>query len=142
VEKSLSDLPKGGLVERLRKFNGAPEKALQNDELLNLMSPTIHADFELSETYERHPESSLESPMTIYGRLENHEVEAGRLGAWIKMTAGVCEVRMFPGGHFYLNGSWVIFLRTFAGDLPRLRLQIDSRISTTITLRGGRFDVL
>jgi hypothetical protein len=49
---------------------------------------------------------------------------------------------MFPGGHFYLNSSRVIFLQTFAGDLLRLRLQIDPRISTTITLRGGRFDVL
>jgi medium-chain acyl-[acyl-carrier-protein] hydrolase len=72
VEKSLSDLPKGALVERLRKFNGAPEKALQNDELLNFMLPTIRADFELSETYEYHPESSLECPMAIYGGLEDH----------------------------------------------------------------------
>jgi surfactin synthase thioesterase subunit len=48
------------LVERLRKSNCASEKALQNGELLNLMSPTVRADFELSETYERHPESPLE----------------------------------------------------------------------------------
>jgi surfactin synthase thioesterase subunit len=47
-------------------------------ELLNLMSPTIRADFELSETYERHPESPLEWPMTIYGGPEDHEVEAVR----------------------------------------------------------------
>jgi surfactin synthase thioesterase subunit len=97
VGKSLSDLPKGALVERLRKFNGAPEKALQNDELLNLMSPKIRADFELSETYERHPESPLECPMTVYGGLEDHEVEAGQLAAWSEMTAATILPQQFAG---------------------------------------------
>ena len=36
---------------------------------------------------------------------------------------GACEVRMFPGGYFYLNSSQAIFLQTFAGDLLRLRIQ-------------------
>jgi surfactin synthase thioesterase subunit len=39
------------------------------------------------------------------------------------MTVGACEVRMFPGGHFYLNDPQSIFLQTFAGDLLRLRPQ-------------------
>jgi medium-chain acyl-[acyl-carrier-protein] hydrolase len=68
-------------------------------------------------------ESLPECPMTIYGGLENHEVEAGRLAAWSEMTVGACEVRMFPGGHFYLSGPQSIFLQTFAGDLLRLRPQ-------------------
>jgi medium-chain acyl-[acyl-carrier-protein] hydrolase len=56
------------------------------------MSPTIRADFELSEIYECHPESPLECSMTIYGGLEDYEVEAVRLAAWSEMTAGACEV--------------------------------------------------
>ncbi len=67
--------------------------------------------------------STSECPMTIYGGLEDHEVEAGRMAAWSEMTAGACEVRMFPGGHFYLNSSQATFLQTFVGDLLRLRLQ-------------------
>jgi surfactin synthase thioesterase subunit len=86
---------------------------------LDLTLPTIRADFELYETYEYHPESPLECPMTIYGGLEDREVEAERLAAWSEMTAGACEIRMFPGGHFYLNSSRSIFLQTFAGDLLR-----------------------
>jgi medium-chain acyl-[acyl-carrier-protein] hydrolase len=123
TEEPLSGLPKGALVKILREFGGAPEEALQNDELLDLMLPTIRADFELCETYAYHPEPPLECPMTIYGGLEDHEVEAGRLAAWSEMTVGACEIRKFPGGHFYLNSSQATFLRTFAGDLLRLRLQ-------------------
>jgi medium-chain acyl-[acyl-carrier-protein] hydrolase len=122
-DEPLSGLPKSALVKKLREFNGAPAEALQHDELLDLMLPTIRADFELCETYEYHPESPLECPMTIYGGLEDHDVEAGRLAAWSEMTVGACEIRMFPGGHFYLNNSREVFLRAFAGDLLRLRLQ-------------------
>ena len=122
-EEPLSGLPKSALVEKLHEFGGAPVEVLQNDELLDLMLPTVRADFELCETYEYHPESPLECPMTIYGGLEDHEVEAERLAAWREMTVGACEIRMFPGGHFYFNSSQLIFLQTFAGDLLRLRLQ-------------------
>jgi surfactin synthase thioesterase subunit len=123
LKESLSGLPKSALVKKLREFNGAPAEALQNAELLDLMLPTTRADFELCETYEYRPEPPLECPMTIYGGLEDREVEAGRLAAWSEMTVGDCEVRMFPGGHFYINSSRAIFLQTFAGDLLRLRLQ-------------------
>jgi medium-chain acyl-[acyl-carrier-protein] hydrolase len=123
LEESFSGLPKSELVKKLREFNGAPAEVLQNDELLELMLPTIRADFELYETYEYHPESPLECPMTIYGGMEDSKVEMGRLAAWSEMTAGACEIRMFPGDHFYLNSSRSIFLQTFADDLLRLRLQ-------------------
>jgi medium-chain acyl-[acyl-carrier-protein] hydrolase len=122
-EKLLSSLPKSALIEKLHEFGGAPVEVLQNDELLDLVLPTLRADFELCENYEYLVESPLECSMTIYGGLEDHEVEAERLAAWKELTVGACEIRMFPGGHFYFNSSPAIFLQTFAGDLLRLRLQ-------------------
>jgi medium-chain acyl-[acyl-carrier-protein] hydrolase len=122
-DELLSGLPKSELVKKLREFNGTPMEVLQNDGFLDLMLPTIRADFELCDTYEYHPEPPLECPMTIYGGLEDQEVEAGRLAAWSEMTVGACEIRMFPGDHFYINSLRSIFLQTFAGDLLRLRLQ-------------------
>jgi medium-chain acyl-[acyl-carrier-protein] hydrolase len=123
MEEPLSALPKSKLVKKLHEFNGAPAEALQNDELLELMLPTIRADFELCETYEYHPEPPLECPMTIYGGLEDHAVEVERLAAWSEMTVGTCEIRMFPGGHFYINSSRASFLQTFACDLLQVRPQ-------------------
>ncbi len=123
MEELLSGLPKGVLIEKLYEFNGTPAEVLQNDELLDFMLPTIRADFELCETYEYHPEPPLECPMTIYGGLNDREVEAESLAAWSEMTVGACKIRMFPGDHFYINNSRSIFLPTFAGDLLRLRPQ-------------------
>jgi surfactin synthase thioesterase subunit len=50
---------------------------LYSGELLELISPTIRADFELCEIYECHPESTLQCPAPIYGGPDNHDVEAG-----------------------------------------------------------------
>jgi len=122
-EEWLSSMPKSELVKRLHEINGATVEALQNEELLHLMLPTIRADLELYETYEYYPEPPLECAMTIYGGLDDPEVEAERLAAWGEMTLGACAIRMFPGGHFYLNDPQSIFLQTFAGDLLRSRLQ-------------------
>jgi surfactin synthase thioesterase subunit len=66
------------------------------------MLPTIRADSEHRETYEYHTESPLERLMTIYGELENREVESKRLAAWSEMIVGACMTRVFPDGHFYL----------------------------------------
>jgi medium-chain acyl-[acyl-carrier-protein] hydrolase len=122
-DESLYDLPKSALVKKLHELNGTPMEVLQDDELLELMLPTIRADFELCETYEYHPESPLECPMIIYGGLEDREVEAERLAAWSEMTVGASDIRMFPGDHFYINSLRSIFLQTLAGDLLRLCLR-------------------
>jgi medium-chain acyl-[acyl-carrier-protein] hydrolase len=125
----LSTLPKTALIEKLHEFNGTPPEVLRNDELLDLLLPTIRADFELCETYEYLSEAPLNCPMTIYGGIEDHKVERDRLAAWSEMTIGPSNIRMFPGGHFYINTSQSIFLQAFACDL----LQVCSRLQKAIS---------
>jgi medium-chain acyl-[acyl-carrier-protein] hydrolase len=131
-DELLSTLPRTELIKKLHEFNGAPQEVLQNNELLDLLLPMIRADFELCETYEYHPEAPLGCPLTIYGGIEDHEVKRDRLAAWSEMTVGPSNMRMFPGGHFYINTSQSIFLRTFAYDLLQSRSQ-----SQKETLPGG-----
>jgi medium-chain acyl-[acyl-carrier-protein] hydrolase len=122
-EELLSCLPRNALIKKLLELDGTPAEVLQNDELLDLMLPAIRADFELCDTYVYHLESPLECPITVYGGTDDLLIEAKRLDAWNEMTVGACEIRMFPGGHFYLNGLRSPFLQTFVDDLLRLRLQ-------------------
>lgn len=123
-DEPLSTLPKTELIMKLHEFNGTPPGVLQNDELLELFLPTFRADLELYDTYEYHPETPLSCPFTIYGGIEDHEVERERLAAWSEMTSGPSKIRMFPGGHFYINSSQSVFLQTFARDLLQLRSQL------------------
>jgi medium-chain acyl-[acyl-carrier-protein] hydrolase len=129
-DELLSTLPKAEFVKKLYEFEGTPLEVLQNDELLDLVLPTVRADFELCETYEYHSESPLDCPITIYGGLEDHEVEREGLAAWGEMTVGASTVRMFSGGHFYINTSRLIFLQTFARDLLQLLPQLQKAAQT------------
>jgi surfactin synthase thioesterase subunit len=122
--ESISALSKAALLKKLDKYNGTPPEVLQNDELLDLLLPSIRADFELCETYEYHHESPLSCPLTIYGGTDDNNVDREWLAAWREMSIGPSNMRMFPGGHFYFNTSQSLFFRTFSGDL----LQLCSRL--------------
>ncbi|UZW58376.1 thioesterase II family protein [Lysobacter enzymogenes] len=122
-DQAISALPRDALVDRLREFDGAPDEALRNEELLDLMLPAIRADFELCETYEFQSERPLDCSMTVYGGLEDGGVDSERLAAWSEMTQGECAVRMFPGGHFYINSAQASFLRALSTDMVGLHEQ-------------------
>src|SRR5262245_51550208 len=126
-EDRLSKLPKAELIEKLHKFNGTPPEVLRNDELLDLLLPTLRADFELCETYEYIPEAPLGCPITIYGGIDDQEVEREPLAAWAEMTIGSSKSRMFPGGHFYINTSHSVFLQTLARDLHKIVISLFRR---------------
>lgn len=119
-DERISGLSRQALIERLREFDGAPEEALRNDELLDLMLPAIRADFELGETYEFRSERPLECSMTIYGGMDDRGVDAERLEAWEEMTHGASELRMFPGGHFYINSAQSSFMHALSADIAKL----------------------
>lgn len=123
-DEPISTLPKTELIEKLHGFNGTPPEVLKDDELMDWLLPVIRADFELCETYEYHPEALLGCPLTIYGGIEDREVERGGLAAWSEMTTGLSTIRMFPGGHFYINTSQSLVLQTLAGDLIELCSQL------------------
>lgn len=80
-DELLSRLPRTALIKKLHEFKGTPPEALQNEELMDLLLPTIRADFELCETYEYNAEAPLGCPLTIYGGIEDHEVKRERLAA-------------------------------------------------------------
>jgi medium-chain acyl-[acyl-carrier-protein] hydrolase len=119
-EETLSTLPKAQLLKKLHEFNGTPVEALCNEELMDLLLPTIRADFTLCETYQYSEETPLSCPLTIYGGIDDAEVDRERIAAWSELVRGATNIRMFPGGHFFIHTSKSLFLPAFAADLRRL----------------------
>src|SRR5207244_548641 len=52
-------LPESEFVEALRHLDGTPQEVLQDPELMQLVLPTLRADFALCETYVYTPEAPL-----------------------------------------------------------------------------------
>lgn len=97
----LHTLPDLELIEVLKDFNGTPPDVLQHRELMDLLLPTIRADFALVDDYVYRPGLPLAMPITVLaGRQEDRTVE--QVEGWQKETLSDCNVHWFDGDHFFI----------------------------------------
>lgn len=96
----LSDLQ---LIEVLRQYEGTPAEVLDNGELMNILLPAIRADMEMCNTYLCDSEPPLDCPITVFGGLNDLVSTRSCLEGWRDYTTGPFTIRMFPGGHFFIQ---------------------------------------
>ena len=99
----IHQLPHDEFIDELRRFAGTPEEILQNEEIMELIMPLLRADFALGETYVYTSEPPLDLPVSAYGGVRDEEVDEEEISAWREQTSGEFQMKMFPGGHFFLN---------------------------------------
>ncbi|WP_371588627.1 thioesterase II family protein [Streptomyces virginiae] len=99
------DQPDQIVVAKLRSLGGLPEEVLAQPELLELLMPTIRADFSVCETYEYRPEPPLTCLIVAFAGTEDRDVPPARMAPWREQTSGVCVQHVLPGDHFFLRSS-------------------------------------
>lgn len=114
------NLPEAEFMEALHRLKGTPAEVLQQPELMQLMLPLLRADFALCETYAYTVEPPLDCPLSVFGGLEDGDVERQQLEAWASQTNAATKVRMLPGDHFFINTQQPLLLRALAHDLQHL----------------------
>ncbi|HEX8692609.1 MAG TPA: alpha/beta fold hydrolase [Longimicrobium sp.] len=123
-EPPIHSLPEPEFLDALRRFQGTPEEVLQNAEIMQLISPMLRADFALGETYAYREERPLAIPISSYGGRTDDEVSEEQAAAWREQTSAEFHLKMFPGGHFFLNTDRALVLeelsRELRGALARL----------------------
>jgi medium-chain acyl-[acyl-carrier-protein] hydrolase len=99
-------LPNDEFVAEIeRRFDGMPRAIRENQELLNLLLPTMRADIKLLETYEYTEEPPLENDVLAIGGTDDRAVSTAQIVDWRHHTSQRFTNRMFPGGHFFLFQS-------------------------------------
>jgi medium-chain acyl-[acyl-carrier-protein] hydrolase len=99
----MSGLTDAAFRAELRAFNGTPPAVLNNDELMQVVLPTLRADFELCETYTCAPEPPLDCPVLAVRGRDDHLTTAAELDAWRVHTRGPFQADDLPGGHFFVQ---------------------------------------
>jgi surfactin synthase thioesterase subunit len=69
------------------------------------------------ENYRYVEESPLDSPIAAFGGWEDGRATQVDLGAWRDLTRGDFALRMFPGGHFFLQSARAPLVETITGAL-------------------------
>jgi medium-chain acyl-[acyl-carrier-protein] hydrolase len=117
AEPDVHRLPDRALKERLQRLGGTPPPVLECDELMDLVLPALRADLEAFETHGHEPGPPLPVPMTILGGSSDRLARAEALEQWGRYTRESFDVRVFPGGHFFLHADEEAVVATVAETL-------------------------
>jgi surfactin synthase thioesterase subunit len=92
------------LVEELRTLGGTPTQVLANKELLNLILPSIRADFQLCGTYVPRQRRPLPSPLLVLGGTKDEISETPEnLSDWSLETIESFRIEMIEAEHFFVD---------------------------------------
>lgn len=104
-------------VESLRRLEGTPREVLDNPNLLQLLLPALRQDAAIYRNYTYAEEPPLDCPIRAYGGSNDPNVLPEHLDRWAAETTAAFAVRLFPGGHFYLQSNLKEFFAALAADL-------------------------
>jgi surfactin synthase thioesterase subunit/glycosyltransferase involved in cell wall biosynthesis len=104
-------------VDALRRLQGTPREVLDNPTLLQLILPALREDAAIYRNYIYAEEPPLHCPIRAYGGSDDPNVHRQHLEGWAAETTAAFAVRVFPGGHFYLQTHRQEFLAALALDL-------------------------
>jgi medium-chain acyl-[acyl-carrier-protein] hydrolase len=118
----LHPLPDREFLTGVGRFNGTPRAVLENAELMELILPTLRADFTVCETYVYRREDPLGCSLSAYGGLRDDQTRPDEIAAWQEHTLGAFTQRMFPGDHFFPFNETHLFLGTLSAELSQLNV--------------------
>src|SRR5262249_18199472 len=98
---------------------GTPQQVFEHPELLELLLPTIRADFALADSYAYAPKPPLDGPIVALGGRVDALVGVADLDAWHEYTTGHFARHLFEGDHFFLFTGSAAVARVLAGHLTR-----------------------
>ncbi|WP_305073038.1 thioesterase II family protein [Micromonospora okii] len=106
-----------GLLADVKKLSGTNAAVLGDPELLRAALPAIRNDYRAAETYEYTAGPKLSCPVTVFTGDADPKTTVDEARAWEEHTTGPFDLRVFPGGHFFLAQHQPAILRTISAAL-------------------------
>ncbi|MBN3911309.1 MAG: thioesterase [Nostoc sp. NMS1] len=117
IKPPLHILSDHDLQDELRSLNGTPKAVLESEELMQIFLPILRADFAVLETYIYTPKQPLESPITIFGGLQDQDVSHEALQAWREQTIAAFSLHEFNGDHFFIHSHQELLFKLISQEL-------------------------
>jgi surfactin synthase thioesterase subunit/glycosyltransferase involved in cell wall biosynthesis len=92
-------------LRELRRLEGMPAELLNDSAAMRAILPALRADAALYRNYIYLEDPPLDVPIRAYGGASDPRLRPEHLEGWAEQTTASFAVRMFPGGHFYLNDA-------------------------------------
>jgi surfactin synthase thioesterase subunit len=106
-----------GLLADVRELSGTDPLVLGDEEMLRAALIAIRADYRAAETYRYRPVPPLRCPITAFTGDTDPKTTIDEVRAWRTHTTGAFDMKVFPGGHFFLVRHQAAILRAVAEAL-------------------------
>lgn len=117
---SLAD---GPLLDELqRRFGDLGGTLLDDPEVRDVVLPTLRADLLLLEGARAERADPVSCPITVYAGSVDPSTGLAELLGWQNVTRGRFRIKLFPGGHFFLNQRRDALLQDIRETLGGARL--------------------
>jgi medium-chain acyl-[acyl-carrier-protein] hydrolase len=130
----INNLPQPEFIEGLKQLNGTPKEVLENEVLMQLITPLLRADLAVHEDYVYAEEAPLTCDILAFGGLHDSEVGRDGISAWRGHTEGEFLQRMVPGDHFFIQSAQSLFLRMLSSELYQVIKKIKPATSVSQAL--------
>jgi len=112
-------LPDAQFIARLSDMNGTPREVVEHRELMEMLLPTLRADFTLCDTYTYVPDAPLECPIAALSGTDDAIANPEQMEPWRDQTSAAFNLHTFSGGHFFLNTLQQSVIKTVAEELAK-----------------------
>lgn len=116
----IHNLSDESFIRRLEELGGTPAEVLQNKELLELLMPTLRADFAVIDTYKYTPGAPLACPITVVSGSADLYASGPTMEGWRLQTSDTLSFHELQGGHFFIHALEHELRQIVASDLERL----------------------
>lgn len=90
------------LIAEVKRLAGTDARLLGDEEIMRLALPALRADYRAAETYRPQRVHKVNCPVVALVGDEDPRVPIDEARAWRQHTSADFDLRVFPGGHFYL----------------------------------------
>jgi medium-chain acyl-[acyl-carrier-protein] hydrolase len=117
TQPRIAHLPDAEFLRELAERYGAvPAEIMHHPDVLAWLLPALRSDLTAVEHCGESVRERITCPITVFAGAEDHTATHQQLTAWQELTGGEFDLRVFPGGHFFIDSQRPVVL----GALSRL----------------------
>jgi medium-chain acyl-[acyl-carrier-protein] hydrolase len=99
--RELHDLSEDEFRAEMVGLGGIDSEILADEYVMASLLPILRADFALWERHRPAPGPRLDCPITVLAGDSDPRTPRDTVAGWRRCTSADCDVRFYPGGHFY-----------------------------------------
>jgi len=91
------------VLAEMKRLSGTESELLEDDDFVRMVLPVVRNDYKAIETYRYTPGTNVSCPVLAMIGDDDPKVNQAEAEAWRSHTTGQFDLRVYRGGHFYLN---------------------------------------